>query len=94
MSSFDEISRAIGALEAQNALILDAQRVHSTEATRIRDEIRSLGADLKVVKADVAAFKPAAKKVERWEQRAVGVGLFSGLVGGGVLAYIRGKLGL
>lgn len=91
MPSLDDISAAIGALRAQTDHLMRAQEKHSEETTEIRREMQTVSADLRVVKADVAAFKPAAKKVEKWEQRAVGMSLLSGFLGSGALAWLKSK---
>ena len=93
MSSLDEISRAIGALEAQNAMILRSQERHNAETDAIRTDLQTLSTDMQVVKKGVKDFEPVAKKVRQWEQRAVGMSLLGGLVGSWVLAQFRGWFG-
>lgn len=91
MSSLDEISAAIGELRAQTTVLLRLQERHSDETADIRLELQTVSTDLKIVKQDVATFKPAAKKVEKWEQRAVGMSVLGGLFGSGVLAWLKSK---
>jgi hypothetical protein len=82
MSSLDEISKAIGVLE---------ERTRGIPA--LTGEIAVIKSDLSMVKQDVSDFKPAARKIAKWEQRAIGVSLVSGFVGSWLLAHIRGWLG-
>ena len=88
------MSRAIGALQAQTDLLLETQRAHNHETRAIRDDLQSVKTDIAVIRKDVADFAPAARKVRKWEQRAVGMSLFGGVSGAVLIAYIRGKLGL
>lgn len=94
MPSLDEVSRAIGALQAQTKALTDAQEKHGAETTAMRKDVADMKTSLALIETNVKSFAPAAKKIQKWEQRAIGVSLVGGLLGGTALAYIRGKLGL
>ena len=92
MASLDEVSLAIGELKSLTAQLVKQTDAHEKETKRIGDDLKTLSADMKVVKSDVSAMKPVVRKVQNWEQRAIGVSLIGGLFGGGVLASIKGWL--
>ena len=93
MSSLNEISRAIGALQERTDHLIKQTEHHATETAVIKGELHTIKADMAIVKKDVSDFKPAAKKIAKWEQRAIGVSVVSGFVGSWILAHIRGWLG-
>lgn len=83
MASLDEISQAIGSLQA-NVTFLTVQVA----------PIADLKADVSDIKDDMAAMRPVVKKVERWEQRIIGISAVVSaiitIVGTGLLAKIKG----
>lgn len=74
--------------------LASAQTVHSAETTKMQATLNDLRVDMRDVKRDVGEFKPIAKKIQKWEQRAIGVSVFGGFGGAAVVAYVRGKLGI
>lgn len=85
--------RAIGALEAQNAVLLRRSADHDEETKLIREGISELKVSVAGVRADLATAMPVVRRVQKWEQRAIGISLVGGLLGGGLLAQIKGWFG-
>lgn len=69
----DEISRAIGSLEAQLGNLTDMLTKHVATSEATRRTMHKLEEDVRTMKEDVAEMRPVIKKVERWEQRALGI---------------------
>lgn len=93
MSSLDEISRSIGVLQAQVAALATQQTAHVGEAARIRDQVTEMTVCMRQIQVDVAEFKPAARKIQKWEQRGIGIGLFGGLIGSWIAFHFKGWFG-
>lgn len=100
MASLDEVSVAIGALTSdtrtltvETKKLVDKAETHGLETKMIRLQLEDLVRDLSSVKKDVEEFKPIARKVRNWEQRALGVSLVAGFSGGGALAWLKGVFG-
>jgi chromosome segregation ATPase len=90
MDRLDQIFHAIGRLEAQTEEIGRKQDEHSVETKAVREDLGELKASLTQVKAEVATAMPVVKRVQKWEQRVLGISLVGGLFGGGLLAQIKG----
>lgn len=90
MSSLDEVSLLLGELKGQVKHLTTLAGDHTETMSRIREDVGSLKQDMKDVKADVAAFRPAAQKVAKWEQRVIGFGALSGVLGAVVLERMKG----
>lgn len=82
MADLDEISVAIGRLTADVSYLRAAV-----------DPLDDLKSDVKEIKANVEAMQPVVKKVQRWEQRIIGVSAVISaivtVVGTGLLSKIR-----
>lgn len=82
MADLDEISVAIGRLTADVSYLRAAV-----------DPLDDLKSDVKEIKANVEAMQPVVKKVQRWEQRIIGVSAVISaivtVVGAGLLGKIK-----
>lgn len=93
MASLDEVSLAIGALQAQNAQLLKHAEDHERVTATLTRKVAEVSTKVDGLKTDMATVMPVVKEVQNWKQRAIGLSLVGGLVGGGLLAQIKGWFG-
>lgn len=96
MSTLDEVSTAIGGLEAQMGIALAMLERREITGETLRSEVRQLQEDVRSIKADVAAITPIAQRFEKFEQRVAGIAALVGavvsLIGMGIVEKIRSWL--
>lgn len=90
MSSIDQVSAALGGLTNQSAALLRKAEENDRDMKEIKADIAALKTSVATLKTDVASFAPVARKVQVWEQRAIGMSLLSGTFGGGAFAWFKG----
>jgi len=73
LSSIDEVSHAIGALEASVANLTRLVGTNNALTEAVRDDVARLKTDVAAIKHDVGSMQPIVRKVEKWEQRVAGV---------------------
>lgn len=94
MSTLDEVSLSIGALRAQVTSLADlvSKNTDVTDATRVH--VGQLQVDVAEIQKDIGLMRPSVVKIERWEQRALGiaavVSAVVSVVGTGLLGKLKG----
>lgn len=76
MSTIDEVSRAIGALQASVTHLSSLVATNNEVTEAVREDVAKLKTDVATIKADVGLMKPVVRKVEKFEQRVLGVSAF------------------
>lgn len=78
----DDVSRAIGALEASVKAVAANQVAIQESVKTVEDDISAVKVDTAFIKLALSEIGPAAKKINNWEQRMVGMGLLMAFLGG------------
>lgn len=78
----DDVSRAIGSLEASVQSIKEGQVDVTTSVKAVEDHIHTLKQDVAIIKTTLQEIGPAAKKINNWEQRMLGIGGLMAFAGG------------
>lgn len=93
MPTLDEVSTAIGGLEAQMVIALAMLEHREASSETLRGDVRQLQEDVRSMKEDLAAIKPIAQRFEKFEQRVAGVaaavGAIVSLIGVGIVEKVR-----
>lgn len=92
MRELDEISLAIGALQSTSAQLLKLAEDHERETATLRREVQGVSTKVDGLKKDMATVMPVVRRVQNWHQRAIGISLVGGLLGGW-FAQIKGWFG-
>lgn len=87
----DDISRAIGSLEASVKAVAASQDTLQKHVKTMEDDISTVKVDTAFIKLSLSELGPAARKINNWEQRMIGVGLVVAS-GGGVATLLLTKL--
>lgn len=91
--NLSDLYSRLGAMEAQNVILLSKAGDHDAETKAIQAGISDLKSSIEGIKSDLATAMPVIRRVQKWEQRAIGISLVGGLFGGGLLAQIKGWWG-
>jgi prophage DNA circulation protein len=78
----DDVSRAIGALEASVRDIKEGQATVTATVKEVEKHIHTVKSDVVIIKTALAEIGPAAKKINNWEQRMLGIGGIMAFAGG------------
>lgn len=93
MDRLDQIFRALGRLEAQNEEIVRKQEEHNEETRALREDVSAVKLSISSMQTELKEAMPVVNRVQKWEQRVIGVSLVGGLLGGGLFAKIYGWFG-
>lgn len=84
----DDVSRAIGALEASVKAVVKNQVEIQAAVKAVENDISSVKVDTAFIKLSLSQIGPAAKKLNNWEQRMIGIGLLVASSGGIVTLFL------
>lgn len=95
MASLDEVSRSIGSLEAQVTLLVHRTGDSDNKMDGLIRDVADAKSQLETISKTIKdELRPAAQKVQRWEQRGFGVftaaSLFAGVLGSEIIARVKG----
>ncbi len=88
-----DIFREVGALKERTDILLKRAEDHEEETKAVRAGIASLSTAVLQMQSNLDTAMPVVKRVQAWEQRAIGISLIGGLFGGAVLTQIKGWFG-
>ena len=87
----DDVSRAIGSLESSVKTIGEDQKAVQLSVKTVENDVTTIKQDLVHIKKVLDEIAPAARKINNWEQRMLGMGTIVAL-GGGVATLLLTKV--